>query len=160
MRKRKRGNVWIAVAGFVVEDEKVLVVKKRYSGLKGKWSLPAGFVDEGETMDEAALREVKEETGIECEITGLSGIRTGVIQDTISDNMVIFSMKAVGGQLQPQLTELFEAAFLSPEQLLQDRASSNMLKLFLREQHTYPLAERTDIHPGDQFGYTNYKIFK
>lgn len=41
-------------------------------------------------MDEAVIREIKEETGIDCRVSGLIGFRTGVIRDDISDNMAIF----------------------------------------------------------------------
>ena len=71
--QEKRGKVWLAVSGLVKSTEgQWLVVKKRYGGLKGKWSLPAGFVDEGETADEAVIREVKEETGIDCTVKGIN----------------------------------------------------------------------------------------
>ncbi len=52
--------------------------------------MPAGFVQAGETADQAVVREVKEETGIDCEVTGLIGFRSGVIREEISDNMAIF----------------------------------------------------------------------
>jgi ADP-ribose pyrophosphatase YjhB (NUDIX family) len=87
----KRENVWLGVAGVVISDDgRWLVVKKRYGGLKGSWSLPAGFVNEGETADEAVIREVYEETGVECTVKGLLGVRTGVIRESISDNMLVF----------------------------------------------------------------------
>lgn len=87
----KRGKVWLAVAGLVINKKgKWLVVKKKYSGLKGMWSLPAGFVNPGETVDEAAIRETKEETGIRTVSKGIIGVRSGVIQNDISDNMMIF----------------------------------------------------------------------
>jgi ADP-ribose pyrophosphatase YjhB (NUDIX family) len=62
MQKNKRGNVWLGVSGLVVNKKgEWLVVKKRYGGLKGKWSLPAGFVEGNETADEAVIRETLEE---------------------------------------------------------------------------------------------------
>ena len=65
--KKDRGKVWLGVAGVAVNElGQWLVVKKAYSGLKGRWSLPAGFVNAGETVDEAVVRELKEETGIDC----------------------------------------------------------------------------------------------
>ena len=64
-------NVWLAVSGLVISDKgEWLVVNKRYGGLKGQWSLPAGFVKNDETVDEAVVREVLEETGIQTEIEG------------------------------------------------------------------------------------------
>ena len=42
----------------------------------GNWALPGGALDLGESLVQTAVREVKEETGIDCEITGLVGIYT------------------------------------------------------------------------------------
>ncbi len=89
--RKDRGKIWLGVSGVTVNElGQWLVVKKAYSGLKGRWSLPAGFVNAGETVDEAVIREIKEETGIDCRVSGLIGFRTGVIRDDISDNMAIF----------------------------------------------------------------------
>ncbi|WP_062199482.1 NUDIX domain-containing protein [Massilibacterium senegalense] len=154
---KKRENVWIAVAGIVEIEGKYLVVKKKYSGLKGKWSFPAGFVDEGETMEDAVKREVFEETGIHAEVMEFAGIRTGVINHTISDNMVLFYMRPIGGFLQPEEKELFDAQFISREELIQHPQTSQIVLFFLQEAispalHVHPLAI-------DQvFGYTDYKI--
>ena len=65
-------------------------LRKTYGGLKGMWSIPAGFVNGNETADMAAIREVKEETGIDCRLEGMIGFRTGVLNGEISDNMAIF----------------------------------------------------------------------
>lgn len=154
--KKERGSVWLAAAGLVIKDGKWLVVKKKYGGLKGKWSIPAGFVNAGETVDEAAVREVAEETGIQAKAVSVLGIRTGVIKHEISDNMVVFLLNAVGGALQHQEDEIEEACFLTPQELKEDPATSMMIHLFLRDKEK-TLME--DINPGDVFGYTTYKIF-
>lgn len=73
MRKSK---VWLGVSGIVTNQKgEWLVLKKQYSGLKGKWSFPAGFVEACESIDDAIIREVKEETGIDCEVEGILGVR-------------------------------------------------------------------------------------
>ncbi|MGI2329281.1 NUDIX domain-containing protein [Planococcus sp. YIM B11945] len=162
MAKQERGNVWLAAAGLVVnEKSEWLVVKKRYGGLKGKWSLPAGFVMQNETIDQAVVREVKEETGIDCEVLGMIGFRSGVIREGISDNMAIFLLKTrdEGRAFDVQLSELYEAAWLSPEQLAKDQDVSVML----HEMASYVVEEGfqsiEDVDPGEVFGYTAYKLF-
>ena len=162
MEHRKRGNVWLGVAGLVINSKKEwLVVKKRYGGLNGKWSLPAGFVEGTETVDQAALREVEEETGIECVVLGMIGFRSGVIREEISDNMAIFLLDAKNEDqlISAQLSELYEAAWKSPNVLANDDSASVML----REMASYTLEEGfqtiEDVDPGDVFGYSNYKLF-
>ncbi len=157
----KRGNVWLAVAGLVISPTgEWLVVKKKYGGLKGKWSIPAGFVEAYETIDEAVLREVHEETGIHSVIKGILGIRSGVIKNEISDNMVIFSLYME--KLQPiivQESELFEAKFMHPDEIKTDPNTSVLLHWYLQMKETQLKKMNTDINPGDQFGYTSYKLF-
>ncbi|MFK8795691.1 NUDIX domain-containing protein [Planococcus plakortidis] len=162
MSKSKRGDVWLGAAGLVVnQNNEWLVVKKRYGGLHGKWSLPAGFVEKDETIDQAALREVKEETGIDCDLIGMIGFRSGVIKGRVSDNMGVFLLRPLQGN-QPilaQQDELYEAAWRSPEDLSSDGDASVML----HEMASYIVEEGLelieDVDPGHIFGYTDYKLF-
>lgn len=161
--RKDRGNVWLGVAGVVVNKlGQWLVVKKAYSGLKGRWSLPAGFVNEGETVDEAVLRELKEETGIDCIVSGLIGFRSGVIRDEISDNMAIFycRMKDEEQPLFIQEDELLEAGWFYPQELAKDPMASVLLKEMVFNQfEKHQLEIINGINPGDVFGYSSYKLF-
>jgi ADP-ribose pyrophosphatase YjhB (NUDIX family) len=73
------------------------------------WALPGGAMDCGETIAQAAVRETKEETGVDCEITGMVGIYTNprhVILYTSNGEVrqecsVVFSARASGGQPTP-----------------------------------------------------------
>ncbi|WP_243525019.1 NUDIX domain-containing protein [Bacillus pseudomycoides] len=156
----KRGKVWLAVSGLVAtKDGRWLFVKKKYSGLKGKWSLPAGFVNEGETIDEAVKREVLEETGIIAHVKGVIGIRSGVIRDEISDNMIIFLLEPEGEGITVQEEELSEVAFLDPKDIAYDQNTSILIRHLL-EGNTGPILEMdTTLNPGEQFGYTAYHVF-
>ena len=44
--------------------KEILLIQRKFAPYKGKWALPGGFVDMDETLEQAALRELKEETGI------------------------------------------------------------------------------------------------
>ncbi|WP_205536254.1 NUDIX domain-containing protein [Paenisporosarcina cavernae] len=159
---KDRPNVWLGVSALVVnEANEWLMVKKKYGGLKGKWSFPAGFVENDETVDEAAIREVKEETGVDISIHAIIGFRTGVIQEIISDNMVIFRAVPIS-QDQPliaQTREIEEVAWLSPLELKGETNVSVMVHHLVEKELKQGLTSIDGIHPGNQFGYSSYKLF-
>jgi ADP-ribose pyrophosphatase YjhB (NUDIX family) len=73
------------------------------------WALPGGAVDLGESLTEAAIRETREESGIDCEVTGLTGIYTdpghvmlytsnGEVRQEFS---IVLTARATGGQPTP-----------------------------------------------------------
>ena len=63
------------VACTIVEiDDKILLLKRNIDPRKGKWVVPGGYVDRGEEVEAATLREVREECGIEIRIKKLLGV--------------------------------------------------------------------------------------
>ncbi|HHJ15952.1 MAG TPA: NUDIX domain-containing protein [Gammaproteobacteria bacterium] len=63
------------VAGCIAEWEgRILLCKRAIEPRYGLWTLPAGFMENGETTEQAALRETLEEAGAQVEIAGLFGI--------------------------------------------------------------------------------------
>lgn len=62
------------VSTILVRDRRVLLVKRRNSPYKGKWCLPSGFAESGESAVEAALRELEEETGVQGKIVQLQDV--------------------------------------------------------------------------------------
>ncbi|MCC6973736.1 MAG: NUDIX hydrolase [Anaerolineae bacterium] len=81
----------VAVAVFVEDQGKILLVKRANDPEKGKWALPAGYVDRGEAPATAAIRETEEETGLIVTISHL----IDVLFD--SGNIVILYGAAVQG---------------------------------------------------------------
>jgi len=66
----------LGVAARAVRHHRMLVVQEARGRFKGHWGLPKGRVDQGESVEFAVLRELKEETGYEGSVLGLSGVRT------------------------------------------------------------------------------------
>ena len=162
LAREDRGNVWLGVAGLVENYKgEWLVVKKRYGGLHGRWSLPAGFVNRNETVDQAVLREVKEETGVSATVLKMIGFRSGVIQNETSDNMAIFLLSPIEKEpiLQAQLSELYEVIWAHPSKLIKDSDASVMLHELAKKTIDDGFRTIEGINPGDVFGYTSYKLF-
>lgn len=111
----KRGEavqpeVEICAGGVVIKDGKVVSLRRK----NGVWLMPKGHVDPGESLEEAALREVREETGLVARIgaplgeTAYSFTEAGVLH---RKKVYWFYMEAIGGQLEPEV-EMFTAVRL------------------------------------------------
>jgi ADP-ribose pyrophosphatase YjhB (NUDIX family) len=90
-----------AVGVIVRTDEGVLLVKRRFEPYKGKWVIPSGFIEYGEDMREAAVRETLEETGLEVELTGLHAAESCFDDPRGNTILVLFDGKIAGGVLEP-----------------------------------------------------------
>jgi ADP-ribose pyrophosphatase YjhB (NUDIX family) len=96
-----------AVNVVVANDAGEILLIKRTDN--DNWALPGGVVDIGESLPQAAIRETREETGIDCEITGLSGLYTDpghVILYTSNGEArqefsIVLTARATGGQPTP-----------------------------------------------------------
>jgi 8-oxo-dGTP pyrophosphatase MutT (NUDIX family) len=88
----------------------------------GNWAVPGGGMDLGESITQTAVRETQEETGINCQITGLVGIYTSprhVIRYTSNDEVrqefsIVFTGRPISGELRPS-SESSEPRWISPE---------------------------------------------
>jgi len=86
----------------VISDcEKVVLIQRKNDPFQGAWALPGGFVDYGETVEQAAVREVKEETGLEVELEGLLGVYSDPDRDPRGHTVsVVFFAKKKKGKLK------------------------------------------------------------
>ncbi|HVM18554.1 MAG TPA: NUDIX domain-containing protein [Egibacteraceae bacterium] len=64
----------VAVGAVCVHDGRVLLIKRGRGAVRGRWTLPGGHLEHGELLADAALRELREETGVGGEVEGLCGI--------------------------------------------------------------------------------------
>lgn len=58
----------VGVGGVIVDEAKIVLVRRKYEPLKGHWSLPGGVVEVGETLETALMREMLEETGLVVDV--------------------------------------------------------------------------------------------
>ncbi len=72
-----------AASDAIIVDEKrsVLLVKRKNEPGKGKWATPGGFIEDGESAEEAAVREAEEETGVAAKVQKLIGVFSSPSRD-------------------------------------------------------------------------------
>jgi 8-oxo-dGTP diphosphatase len=96
---------------FIQEGGKILLVRQAYG--ERYWSLPGGKMELGESIDEAAVREVREETGLEVRVTRVIGLYSKPAEGGLA---ITFEGRVIGGTLQPA-NEISECCYVSPDQL-------------------------------------------
>jgi 8-oxo-dGTP diphosphatase len=84
----------------IVQDGQVLMVRRRHEPFKGQWTLPSGFLEYGETPEQAAVREVREEIGVEVELTGLVDVLLERGDPRGLCLLVVYAGRIVGGRLR------------------------------------------------------------
>jgi ADP-ribose pyrophosphatase YjhB (NUDIX family) len=113
----------VGVGVLVVDHGRLLLVKRAKSPEKGKWSLPAGYVDYGEDPAATAVRETHEETHLEVTISGLVDVYHNPPGSGGASIFILYRAQPVSGRLQAGddaldarffgLDELPELAFAS-----------------------------------------------
>ncbi|AEB47407.1 MULTISPECIES: NUDIX hydrolase [Micromonospora] len=105
-------SIVVAVTVFVQDEQsRVLLIQRTDNGL---WALPGGAQDFGEYIAETAVRETREETGIEVEVTGVVGIYTN------PNHVVEYS----DGEVRQQFSICFRGRYLNGEPKTSDESSS------------------------------------
>jgi len=89
----------VAAAVLVIQDNKILLVRRANDPLRGLWTLPAGFVDAGEDPAEAAARECLEETGLQVKITGLMDVIYGLEHPRGAHIVIVYRAEVQAGSL-------------------------------------------------------------
>ena len=112
---------FLAVSAAIFRDGRVLIVRRARPPAHGLYTLPGGGVELGETLEEAVVREVREETALDVEPVALAGYRQAIVRDgdgRVERHFVIlpFAARWRGGEVSLN-EELAEWHWLIPAEL-------------------------------------------
>jgi 8-oxo-dGTP diphosphatase len=112
---------YLAVSAAIFRNGRVLIVRRAQPSTNGLYTLPGGVVEIGETLVDAVMREVREETGLEIDPQGLAGYRQVIARDgsgRIERHFVIlpFAARWLAGEILLN-DELAEGLWLAPSEL-------------------------------------------
>jgi 8-oxo-dGTP diphosphatase len=119
----------VAVGTIVSTSEGIVLIKRGIEPAYGKWVFPGGFVDRGERVEDAAIRETREEACLDVRLTGLLNVYSYTEYPVI---IIVYTAEVVGGRLaagdetlearcyQPAVIPWPELAFPSTAEALRD----------------------------------------
>jgi len=120
-RRKYPDRPYVGVGAVIVQDGKVLLVKRRHEPMAGQWSLPGGAVEVGETLEACLVREMREETGLEIAVGPVIEVLDRITRD--GDGRVMYHFVLVdylcwptGGSLSPD-SDVADAVFADPREL-------------------------------------------
>ena len=121
----------VAAAVLVIEEGRVLLVRRVNEPFRGLWTLPAGFINGGEDPAQAAERECLEETGLSVRVTRVYDIVAGREHPRGADFIIVYQAEVLGGELRADddadAAEWFDGSRLPPLAFL---ATQKALKSF------------------------------
>lgn len=103
-------NVGVAI----LRDGRILLTKREDFEV---WCLPGGAVDDRESIAQAAIREAREETGLEVELTHLVGVYSEPYGPHGGSHMVVLAAEPVGGSLRPVASEVIDIRYFGRDDL-------------------------------------------
>lgn len=87
----------VGAATLITEDNRLLLLRRAHDPWRGHWNLPAGYLETNESPVEAALRETREETGFEAEVSKLFGVFHFTDDPRGSGLLIVYCARIIGG---------------------------------------------------------------
>lgn len=149
----------LAAGGIVVDGGRVLMIRRGTPPFPGYWAAPGGRLEPGELVEEAALREVAEETGLTCAIVGLLGLRQMIDEAGENNLQLYFLLRPLSGTVAADGREVLECRWMDRPEI---EATAEMFPparalalLALQGVQPLPQGRLMQLKPGK---YTYYPV--
>lgn len=113
----------VVVSVIVIKDKKILMVQEAHEACRGQWNFPAGHLDEGENIFDAAIREAKEETGYDVELKDFVTLQNLLLTNLENTKLrhlfhVVFTAEVKGGKIAYDKNEIMDVQWLDIDKVL------------------------------------------
>lgn len=90
----------LTVDAVIIREDSVVLIKRKNPPFRGRWALPGGFVEYGEEVEKACVREAREETGLRVKIRGLLGVYSKMGRDPRGHTVSVAFLAEGDGRLR------------------------------------------------------------
>ena len=128
-------SISLSTGGLLIENGSVLLVKVTYGPNKGLWMLPGGIVEDGESIEEAAIREFEEETGLTVTTHELISLRSAVQEKDgkkITSLYAIFRVQRIKGEIASDHGEIDDVRFWKIEEAIASESIIDLTRQIVR----------------------------
>ena len=148
----------VGVGGAVVNDGRLLLVRRASRRGRGNWQIPGGFVEQDETMELAVVREVEEEAGVKTTVQGVLGIRNRYDEEGGNSLYIVLLLSPQSSEPNADMKEVDRAGYftLAEIQALEQISQVNIevAKRVLAQDHRLLFAQTIE-----QVGRGTYTLF-
>jgi len=137
----------VGTGALILKDGKLLLIRRGAQPGRGKWSIPGGLVELGENVQDAMVRETKEEVGLEVEAVKLMDVFDSITLDEqgrIQYHFVVvnFLVRVVGGSLQTA-SDILEARWVTVDEVEKYNLTKSFRAFF--EKHRDRISELVSL---------------
>jgi 8-oxo-dGTP diphosphatase len=153
----------LSAGGVYFVDDTVLLVQVSYGANKGKWMLPGGHVEDGESLEEAAIREFKEETGLDVTTGSVLCFRSAtqeIEEGIVTSLYVVYEILCKGGVLVLDGEEISNLSYWKVEEVMESPDVIDLTKEIVSSSYvsTGGLAPGQNITTNNKYSTYQYYI--
>ena len=107
----------VIVGGIIEKDGKYLLVQEAKKKCYKKWNFPAGHLDFKESLQQGAIREIKEETGCDVELDGICYMANRILEDDLFI-MIVFNAKLISENIEYDKEEILDVKWFDYDEIV------------------------------------------
>ena len=107
----------VIVGGIIEKDGKYLLVQEAKKKCYEKWNFPAGHLDFNESLEQGAIREIKEETGCDVKLDGVCYVANRILEDDLFV-MIVFNAKLINENIEFDKEEILDVKWFDYDEIV------------------------------------------
>ncbi|MCL4541530.1 MAG: NUDIX domain-containing protein [Chloroflexi bacterium] len=125
----------------ITQGHRLLLAQRRFDPLAGYWTLPAGYIEYGDSAADTAIREALEECGVNVALGRLLGVYFGTDDPRDSAHLIVYEATIIGGELSPG-DDVSQLRWFTPNELPEHIAFTGQRQAI----HDWAAPPRAEVH--------------